>query len=588
MTVQSKTKSKSVVEERLDTTEMSNLPRRFGFATQGLSDPALDSLPLADRVAAKLLAFQAEAAPQRTFVHFKGQSLTYREADHRAIRCANALAAHDIGRGSRVAVLLSNRLEFLDLWFGLTRLGAVQVPINIEYKSAQIVQLFRRSAIEAVVVESGLLDELLLALDVLQCSIKIFLITDPQTVVTAAGAAPTAARAKKDPRVADAVDFSAALADASESKLTDLPAVSGGDLGVIMNTSGTTGPSKGVMLSHAQQYILGRMIAADMNLGPDDVYYNSFPLFHNTAQAMIALPVLLTGASMVLVERFSASRFWPDIISHRCTAFYYIGEIVRILLKSTTAADAIGAQLRVGWGIGASAKDFARFGSQFNVAMRTGYGSTEANVPCYLPHGSEKLQSCGRVAPGFEIQICDETGAAVTPGEVGEILIRSTEPFAMMIGYDNDPAATAEAWREGWFHSGDAGKLDLDGDLFFQGRLKDSIRIRGENVSAFEVEQAISEVDGVLEVAAIAVPSELGGDDLKIVVVKRVGSAIGPENLIDHSRRVLPRYSVPRYVEFSDALPKTPTNKVQKHLLRKDPFTPNTWDRDSAKQGSTH
>ena len=143
MTVQSKTKSKSVVEERLDTTEMSNLPRRFGFATQGLSDPALDSLPLADRVAAKLLAFQAEAAPQRTFVHFKGQTLTYREADHRAIRCANALAAHDIGRGSRVAILLSNRLEFLDLWFGLTRLGAVQVPINIEYKSAQIVQLFR-------------------------------------------------------------------------------------------------------------------------------------------------------------------------------------------------------------------------------------------------------------------------------------------------------------------------------------------------------------------------------------------------------------------------------------------------------------
>lgn len=547
-------------------TKHSTQPLHFGFPLgAGLADPAHDKLPLADRVPAKILARQAQAAPDRPFVYFAGEWITYGEADRRANRAAHALAAAGVKKGDRVAIDLHNRLEYLDLWFGLGRLGAIQVPINTDYRAPQIVHTFKRSRIDAVVVQASLLPEMRAALGELDEPLSVVLLDAGPDLL-----AETAAH-----------DFGALVASASDAAVPGSEDVSGADIGAVMNTSGTTGPSKGVLLTHAQQYILGRMMAADMYLGPEDVYYNYFPLFHNTAQAMLTVPVLLTGSRMVLTEKFSASRFWPEVREHRCTAFYYIGEILHILLKSTTGEDAHGSTLRVGWGIGGAAADVVEFQKRFGVELRSGYGSTEANVPCYVPHDSDKAGSAGRVAPGFEIRIADEHGQPVPVGTAGEILVRSYEPCALMAGYDGDPAATVAAWKDLWFHTGDAGKLDADGDLHFTGRIKDAIRVRGENVSAFEVERAIGDDPAVLEVAAIAVPCELGGDDLKIVVVPRAGAKADPEALVELARAKLPKFAVPRYVEFVDALPKTPTNKVMKHVLRAQPFTANTWDRNS-------
>jgi carnitine-CoA ligase len=524
----------------------------------------MDTLPLAERVAGKILAQQAAVAGERPFIRFQSRWTTYAEANRRANKVANALVALKIEKGSRVAILLKNRLEYLDLWFGLSKLGAVQVPINNDYRAPQIVHLLRRTPVDVVVVEPSLLGEMVAALAQFSPTPTV-LIVDPMPSLASK-------------RLEATEDFAAIVAEASDEEPVSSAQVSGADLAAIVNTSGTTGPSKGVCLSHAQQYILGRNIAADMELSADDVYYNFFPLFHNTAQAMITMPVLLCGAKMVLADRFSASRFWPEIIEDGCTAFYYIGEMMRILLKMTAADDARGSRLRIGWGIGASARDFIEFQSRFGVTLGTGYGSTEANVPCYLPRGSTKTASVGCVVPGFEIRIANQFGEPVPAGTAGEILIRSSEPYAEMLGYDSDPGATVVAWKDLWFHSGDTGYVDADGDLFFMGRVKDSIRVRGENISAFEVEEVISAVEGVLEVAAIAVPSELGGDDLKIVVVARDDAKLTPEKLIAHAQSRLPRYSIPRYVEFVPTLPKTATNKVQKHVLRSQPFTPGTWD----------
>lgn len=536
-------------------------PRHFGFPQGlGLAAPSEDSLPLSDRVAAKILAWQAEAAPDRDFVYFDGQWVTYGEADRRANRAANALAAAGVKKGDRVAILLRNRLEYLDLWFGLSRLGAIQVPINTDYRAQQISHTIQRTRAAFAVVESALLTELEVALSDDSRVPLIVLDRDPAAVVA--------------PGTLDYVELLGS--DAPPPGCDD---VSGVDIGAVMSTSGTTGPSKGVLLTHAQQYILGRMIAADMRLAPHDIYYNFFPLFHNTSQAMLVIPVMLVGARMVLTERFSASRFWPEVREHGCTTFYYIGEILRILLKSTSKQDAGGSKLRMGWGIGAAAADFVEFKERFGVELGSGYGSTEANVPCYLPHGSSKAGSAGRVAPGFDVRIADEFGQPVPLGTPGEILLRASEPCALMAGYDGDPGATVSAWKDLWFHTGDVGKFDEDGDLFFTGRIKDAIRVRGENVSAFEVELAIAEEQAVFEVAAIAVPCELGGDDLKIVVVLREGAELAPEDLVDHARARLPKFAVPRYVEFVSALPKTPTNKVMKHELRARPFSSQTWDR---------
>jgi len=531
----------------------------FGSQNTGIAVPSMDTLPLADRVPAKILARQAEAAPAREFVHVGGRWVSYGEANARANRAANALAALGVTNGKRVALILRNRLEFLDLWFGLARIGAVHVPLNPEYRAPQIEHVLSRAPVELVVAEAEFLAEIEPALARLE--------TTP-TLLTLG--------AVEGGRHLDYM----ALFEAAPDRMPDSAVeVSGADVAAVMNTSGTTGPSKGVLLPHAAQYVLGRNIAADMGLGPDDIYYNFFPLFHNTSQAMITVPVLLHGARMVLVEKFSASRFWPEAREHRCTAFYFIGEIIHILLKATTREDASGATLRVGWGIGAAPRDFIEFGRRFDVTMRTGYGSTEANVPCFLPHDTDRADSAGRTIPGFEIRIGDEHSQPVPAGTQGEILVRSTEPYSMMIGYDGDTAATAAAWQQLWFHTGDAATMDADGNLFFKGRVKDAIRVRGENISAFEVEQAIADVPGVAEVAAIAVPSDIGGDDLKIVVVAKNGSGLGVEALVAHAQSRLPRYSIPRYIEFVDALPKTATNKVQKHLLRAVPFTPTTWDR---------
>lgn len=522
----------------------------------------MDTLPLAERVAAKILARQAAVAGERPFVRFGSVWTTYAEANRRANKVANALAAIQIKKGSRVGILLKNRLEYLDLWFGLSKLGAIQVPINSEFKAPQILHVLRRSPIEVLVVETSLLGELVEALAQVAPAPKVLLVDSGPSVA-------------KGMEAAD--DYAAIVAQAPDAEPASSAQVSGADVGAIMNTSGTTGPSKGVRLSHAQQYILGRNIAADMELCADDVYYNFFPLFHNTAQAMITLPVLLCGASMVLTDKFSASRFWPEAIESRCTAFYYIGEMMRILLKTTSADDARGSHLRIGWGIGASARDYTEFRSRFGFPLGAGYGSTEGNVPCYLPRGSSKPASVGRVVPGFEIRIADPRGEPVPAGTTGEILIRSSEPYAVMLGYDGDPGTTVAAWQDLWYHSGDAGHVDAEGDLYFMGRVKDSIRVRGEFISAFEVEEVISAVDGVIEVAAIAVPSELGGDDLKIVVVARDDAKLTPEKLIAHAQSQLPRYSIPKYVEFAAALPKTPTNKVRKDVLRAQPFTASTW-----------
>jgi crotonobetaine/carnitine-CoA ligase len=525
----------------------------------------MDDLQLSERVAGKILAARARESGDQPFVLASAQWCSYAEANRRANRVANAFAARGTRKGDRVGLLLRNRLEYLDLWFGLTKLGAIQVPISWEYKAAQIRDTLQRSRVTVVVAQASLLDQLQHALIGLQEHPEVWVI-DAET--RAGGARRTCSYEQR-------------LADVGESEPPSSGAVSGADAGAIMNTSGTTGPSKGVVLSHAQQYILGRNIAADMALGASDVYYNFFPLFHNTAQAMITLPVLLTGGRMVLTDRFSASRFWHEAVEHGCTAFHYIGEILRILLATTSHEDARGSKLAVGWGIGAPPGDWTAFESRFGVRLRTGYGSTEANVPCFLPKRGRRAGSAGRAIDGFEIRIANEHGEPVASGERGEILVRSSEPCALMLGYDGDPAATVAAWRDLWLHTGDAGYLDSEGQLHFVGRLKDAIRVRGENVSAFEVEEVFTGFEGVLEVAAIAVPAELGGDDLKIVVVPRQGAELTPEALIDWASSRLPRYCVPRYVELVEALPKTPTNKVQKHLLRAAPFTAGTWDRQA-------
>lgn len=530
----------------------------------GVVSPAwVAPAPLARRTTGHLVREAARIYGDRPFVDWRGTIYSYAEMDRRANRVANAFRALGVGKGARVAILCTNRIEYLDLWFGLSKIGAVELPLNTAYKRTQILNSLARADVPVVVVQADLAAEFEAIVGDLRACRHVVWLDGP--VKGPAGAAVHA--------------YADLVGGAPDDEREQIP-VGGADIGAIMNTSGTTGPSKGVLLPQAQQYWLGRSIAAALELGPDDVYYNFFPLFHNTAQAMITLPVLMSGARMVLTEKFSLSAFWPDVRRYGATTFYYIGEILHLLVKEGADREAEASTLRAGWGIGGVPADVVEFERRYGVALGTGYGSTEVNVPVFRPLGSDPASaSAGRVLPEFDVRIADPAGNPVAVGGVGEVVVRSREPFALMAGYDGNPAASEEALADGWLRTGDAGRIDEAGNFYFCSRIKDVIRVRGENVSAFEIEEVILAVPGVVEAAAIAVPAAIGGDDVKVVVVLAAGVVIDPKDLIAACDRQLPKYCVPRYVEFRDALPKTETNKIRKNVLREAGLGPSTWDR---------
>jgi crotonobetaine/carnitine-CoA ligase len=524
---------------------------------------AFEVLPGSERGIGNLVRRAAAVFGDRTFVHWRGAAFSYADIDRRANRVANAFRSLGVRTGSRVAILCHNRIEYLEIWFGLAKLGAIALPLNTAYKAPQILHTLSRAAVPVVVVQRDLAPEFELITERLNgCSY----------VVTLDGPV-------KGPGGARLADYHALVAGASDDEPDDVTVV-GTDVGAIMNTSGTTGMAKGVLLPHGQQYWLGRNMAIALELGQDDVFYNFFPLFHNTAQAMITIPVLLTGGQMVLTEKFSLSSFWPDVHKYGITVFYYIGEILHLLVKSGTGHEAKGSRLRAAWGIAGAAKDIEQFERRYGVRLGAGYGSTEGNVPIFRPLGVDsETASAGKTLPEFEVRVVDAADRILPVGEVGEIVIRTAETGIMMAGYDGDDEATAKAMAGGWYHSGDAGRFDEWGNLFFVSRIKDVIRVRGENVSAFEIEDVLLSFPGVLEAAAIAVPCEMGGDEVKAVVVPGEGARIDVHALVAHCDRQLPKFSVPRYVEVRGALPKTVTNKIQKNVLRAEGLNRLTWDR---------
>jgi crotonobetaine/carnitine-CoA ligase len=224
-------------------------------------------------------------------------------------------------------------------------------------------------------------------------------------------------------------------------------------------------------------------------------------------------------------------------------------------------------------------EDFER---RFGVRVYTGYGMTEVGAPLFVVDRVD-WRSCGRVRPGYQLRVVDEHDLEVPNGEVGELIIRTDEPWNLNAGYYEMPEATAAAWRNGWFHTGDGFRRDDDGNFYFVDRLKDAMRRKGENISSLEVEGYVREHPAVLEVAAIAAPSDFGPgeDEVKICVVPKPDTELRPDELLEFLQPRMPRFMHPRYVEVVAELPKTPTARIRKFELRDQALTPATWDRDT-------
>ena len=289
------------------------------------------------------------------------------------------------------------------------------------------------------------------------------------------------------------------------------------------------------------------------------------------------------GATGVLDRRFSASQFWDRVRAHGATTVTLVGAMIMMVWNLPRRDEDADGGLRVFGGAPIPIELWHAIEDRYRCTISTAYGQTEAFPLCQRDIARPTIPgSVGHRNPRFDVRVVDDAGEEVPNGTVGEVVCRPLEPPAMSDGYWNRPDATAQQTRDLWWHTGDLARVDDDGNLFFSDRKKDSIRRRGENISSFEVEQAILTHPAVAEVAAHAVPSELTEDEVKVCVVVQPGATLTPEELIDHCVASMPYFAVPRYVEFLDDLPKNAVGRVLKFELRARGITPTTWDREAA------
>jgi carnitine-CoA ligase len=355
-----------------------------------------------------------------------------------------------------------------------------------------------------------------------------------------------------------------------------------GDLQAIMYTSGTTGPSKGAMVPHALALTCA-LDSLDFLDRWGKTIYCSLPLFHAAGLWDGMMSALLGGGSIAIVERFSASRFWDDVRAFDAHVAMSVFSMIPILLNRPPAPRDKDHPLESFY-MGKSSLDEQLF-KRFGVRSVETYTSTEIGIGTASPYGEWRVGSCGQAhEERFEVAVVDELDREVGPGEPGELVVRPKQPYVITTGYYGAWEATAECFRNMWFHTGDRVWRDDDGYFYFLDRMKDAIRRRGENISAFDLECEVNLHPSVLESAATGVPSELEDEDIKLTVVLRPGAALDPAELAAFCADRLPRSMVPRYVEFVDALPRTPTDKVAKYRLRAEGehgVTPTTWDREA-------
>jgi crotonobetaine/carnitine-CoA ligase len=518
-------------------------------------------LPPRERTLPAILSAQAAAHGDRMFLTV-GVTRRSFAAMHEAVAgLAGAFADDGIGVGDRVAIMSENRVEVLDAWFACAWLGASLVPINTASRGAQLEHVLRDSEPRAIAVEPQFLDHLE-TLGRLPQSVERVWTLDPCDETTSCGVQLS--------------PFPGAAAPVAPHP------VGPGDTVAILYTSGTTGPSKGVMCPHAQFYWWAHSTAALLDgLSEDDVLYTCLPLFHTNA-LNACMQALVHGAEFVVGPRFSASRFWNRIVESGATVTYLLGAMVSILAKTPAVPAENEHTLRVALAPATPEHLHELFRERFGFVLRDGFGMTETNAVIGALDGRQPTGTMGYVMPGYQAKIVDEDDEEVPDGAPGELVMRADEPYAFATGYWRMPEVTVEAWRNLWFHSGDRAVREDDGSFRFLDRMKDAIRRRGENISAWEVEQALDSHPDITASAAIPVPSELGEDEVMAVIVPREGATLDPVEVIRYCEPRLAYFAVPRFLEIADCLPLTPNGKVQKYVLRERGVSDRTWDREAA------
>jgi len=520
-------------------------------------------IPPRDHVVTRALMERWNAeCPDKVFAKFAddGEEWTYRDFRTLVLQTAAGLQALGVRQGDHVLVWLPNSRENLRVFFAITYLGAVYVSINTAYRGGLLEHVVENADAALAIVHCDLVDRFE--------GIRLARLTTAVVV----------GRFRPCPGL-HSLRYEDALLPATGHVQAPVRTIEPWDPQSIIYTSGTTGPSKGVLASYLHIY---------SNMGPetwhfvtrDDRFMINMPMFH-IGGVGIVYAMFARGGSIAFLERFDTDSFLDTVRSTGSTVVFLLGVMAGFLAKLPLRPGDADTTLRHAFMV-PLAGDIDAFSRRFGLDVYTIFNMTEISTPIVSGPNPLVRGTCGRKRDGVDVRLVDGNDCEVPVGEIGEMIVRTDRPWAMNSGYYKNAEATAKAWRNGWFHTGDAFRVDAEGNFYFVDRIKDAIRRRGENISSFEVEAEIMAHPDVREVAAIGVPNEISEDDVMVVIAPVDGRSIDPVELLEFLRPRMAHFMIPRYVRVMPELPKTPSSKVKKQEMRQEGITADTWDREKA------
>ncbi len=501
------------------------------------------------------LEAKVQKNPEKILLYYQNEKINYSEFDAKVNQAANGFVEAGVKKGDRVGLMMPNIPQFLYNWFGLCKMGGVIVPVNTHFRANETQYVVNHSEAVGLVTHR---DYLQIALEIRKDCPHLQWIACVDGDGLTEGVIPYEQLSGNMPK------------ELNNIRLTDE------DLAAVIYTSGTTGFPKGAMHIHRNFTMTGEAFLLTAKLSPEDRLMVILPLYHVNAQFYSTMGALAAEASLILIKQFSAGKFWEQAMQYGATEFNFIGAVGRILCARPEEEFHPEHAIRVAYGAGITPDVYQTFTGRFNVPhVIDGYGLTEVPRVCQNPiEGTIKMKSMGLPArhpdPSVtfsQMKIIDDNGREVSPGETGELIVQSP---VMMKGYFKDPLKTKEAFGDGWFYTGDYAYKDEEGYYFFVDRKKDIIRRRGENISAREVETVINENPKVLEAAVIAVPSELGEDEVMACIVLKPNQFMSAEAVIDWCKDRLASFKVPRFIQFREDLPRTSTQRTLKNVLKEE------------------
>lgn len=493
--------------------------------------------------------------PEKNYLWFNGEHTSFRTFYQHIAKAGNGISSLGIQKGDRVALMLPNIPEFLYIWLGLNSIGISIVPINTYFKEKETAYLINHSEVKCVITHQ---DYYSIFESIREECPKV------QSLIIVGS---------ED--IGDRGICYKELVENQPDSLPDIP-VSQYDEASILYTSGTTGLPKGCVQSQNYYLIAGNRYSKHLKLTSNDCVLTPLPLFHMNPQILSTMGTLYIGARLALLDRFHPTTWWQSLRDSQATIFHYQGVMPAMLIgmKETEYDDK--HRHWVGMGAGVPPRLHEEFEKRFNVSLLEGFGMTECGLN-FLPHTDEDRKigtACfGRVFPEYEAKVFDDEDLEVKIGEIGELVLRGSNPENRKLGFMNEyyknPDETKKVWSNGWFHTGDFVKQDENGYFYFVDRKKDIIRRSGENISALEVEDVIRTHSSVLDVAVVPVADSIREQEVKAYVIFKE-TELDWGILIDWCKKNLAYFKIPRYWEQRDQFPLTKTGKVQKQKLRSE------------------